>query len=100
MHMRHAREGAPGSLDVTGSVIRPLEKMRVGILLFEQVVGLRRRVGTTGCSWGATDAVGTEPLDYLRDVLERISIHPATRIEELLPEHWQALRQGGDVSKP
>jgi hypothetical protein len=49
---------------------------------------------------GATGAVETEPLASLRDVLERISTHPASRIEELLPEHWQASRQGDDVSKP
>jgi transposase len=43
--------------------------------------------------------VGTEPLAYLRDVLERISTHPASRIEELLPDRWQALRRGGELPK-
>lgn len=33
-----------------------------------------------------------DPWVYLRDVLERISTHPAARIDELLPDHWQALR--------
>jgi transposase len=42
---------------------------------------------------------GAEPLAYLRDVLERVSTHPASRIEELLPDRWQALRQGDDVAK-
>jgi transposase len=37
--------------------------------------------------------VGVDPLAYLRDVLERISTHPARRIEELLPDCWHALRQ-------
>jgi hypothetical protein len=26
---------------------------------------------------------------HLRDVLDRISTHPARRIEELLPDRWQ-----------
>ena len=31
------------------------------------------------------------PEAYLRDVLDRISTHPASRIEELLPDRWKAL---------
>jgi transposase len=30
---------------------------------------------------------------YLRDVLDRISTHPAKRIEELLPDRRKALRE-------
>ena len=43
--------------------------------------------------------LGIDPQAYLRDVLERISIHPARRIEELLPDRWQALRQTGATAK-
>lgn len=32
---------------------------------------------------------GHEPHAYLKDVLERLPTHPASRIEELLPYHWQ-----------
>jgi transposase len=32
---------------------------------------------------------GIDPFAYLRDVLERISTHPASRIAELLPRNWQ-----------
>src|SRR5271165_1890228 len=39
--------------------------------------------------------LGIDPQAYLCDVLERISTHPARRIEELLPDRWQALRQPG-----
>jgi transposase len=37
--------------------------------------------------------MGIDPQAYLRDVLERISTHPARRIEDLLPDRWQELRQ-------
>jgi len=40
-----------------------------------------------------------DPQAYLRDVLDRISTHPARRIEELLPDRWQALRQAVGVPK-
>ena len=38
-----------------------------------------------------------DPQAYLRDVLDRISTHPARRIEELLPDRWQKLRQASDA---
>ena len=40
-----------------------------------------------------------DPQAYLRDVLDRVSTHPARRIEELLPDRWQALRQAGDAAE-
>jgi transposase len=43
--------------------------------------------------------LGIDPQAYLRDVLDRISTHPARRIEELLPDRWQALRRAGDTAK-
>jgi hypothetical protein len=30
--------------------------------------------------------LGNEPFAYLRDVLDRISTHPASRIDDLLPD--------------
>src|SRR3954453_1243620 len=44
-------------------------------------------------------ALGIDPQSYLRDVLERISTHPARRIEELLPDRWRALRPAGAPAK-
>ena len=41
--------------------------------------------------------LGIDPQAYLRDVLDRISTHPARRIDELLPDRWQELRQAGDA---
>ena len=31
---------------------------------------------------------GYEPYAYFRDVLDRLSTHPASRIDELLPHRW------------
>jgi transposase len=39
------------------------------------------------------------PEAYLRDVLDRISTHPAKRIEELLPDRWKALREAIAAAK-
>jgi hypothetical protein len=33
--------------------------------------------------------LGVEPFAYLRDVLERVSTHPQSRIEDLLPDRWK-----------
>ena len=41
---------------------------------------------------------GHDPYQYLKDVLERLPSHPASRIEELLPHRWSAsavVRQTG-----
>ena len=35
-----------------------------------------------------------EPLGWLRDVLTRLAAHPASRLEELLPEHWTPAAAG------
>jgi transposase len=35
------------------------------------------------------EANGVNPIDYLRDVMIRISTHPADRIDELLPDRWK-----------
>jgi transposase len=36
---------------------------------------------------------GIDPFAYFRDVLDRVSTHPASRIEELTPPHWQRMRE-------
>jgi hypothetical protein len=36
--------------------------------------------------------LGVEPFAYLRDVIDRVSTHPARRILELTPREWQRLR--------
>jgi hypothetical protein len=37
--------------------------------------------------------VGVAPVAYLRDVLMRVDTHPASRIDELLPQNWQSPAQ-------
>ena len=32
---------------------------------------------------------GVNPLDYLADILLRVQTHPASRIDELLPQNWR-----------
>lgn len=36
---------------------------------------------------------GIDPFLYLRDVFERIAAHPASRIDEFLPDRWLQIRQ-------
>jgi hypothetical protein len=42
--------------------------------------------------------LGIDPQSYLRDVLDRVSTHPARRIEELLPDRWRESRQAGEAA--
>ncbi len=41
--------------------------------------------------------LGVDAFAYLRDVLERISTHPARRIGELLPDQWKKARAGAET---
>jgi hypothetical protein len=43
--------------------------------------------------WTTCKNLKVDPLAYLTDVLRRISTHPARRIEGLLPDRWQELRE-------
>jgi transposase len=40
--------------------------------------------------------LSVDPFTYLRDIFERISSHPKSRLAELLADHWLAARQRGD----
>jgi len=37
-------------------------------------------------------ALGADPFAYLRDVLDRVSTHPHSRLEELLPDRWKPVQ--------
>jgi len=39
------------------------------------------------------EACGVNPMEYLPDVMRRISTHPASQIRELLPDRWQPARE-------
>jgi hypothetical protein len=39
------------------------------------------------------DVFEWEPFAYLREVLDRVSNHPASRIAELLPDVWRPLQR-------
>ena len=38
-----------------------------------------------------------DPFGYFRDVLARVSTHPADKIDELLPVEWKKLNVEGDT---
>ena len=45
-------------------------------------------------------ALGVDPYAYLRDVLDRISTHPYSRLDELLPDLWKKLRESAGAQGP
>jgi transposase len=51
---------------------------------------------------GTCKRLGINPFEYLRDVIDRVSSHPASRVQELLPRFWLAARQqtAGATSDP
>ena len=44
------------------------------------------------------DAVGVDPVEYLKDVLMGVDAHPASRIDELLPHNWTPPLRWTDTS--
>ncbi len=42
--------------------------------------------------FGTCKIHGINPFEYLKDILERVNTHPASRIDELLPIQWEKLR--------
>jgi hypothetical protein len=53
-----------------------------------------KRAATIYSLIGMCRLLGIEPFAYLRDVLERIPTHPASRIAELTPRGWLVARGG------
>jgi len=42
----------------------------------------------------------SDPYDYLVDVLQRVSEHPASRVDELTPRKWKALFAANPLRSP
>jgi transposase len=105
------------ALNHWGALIRPLEAGFLEIdngaserALKPVAIGRKNWLFAGSDNGGRTAAVlmslcttcknlGIDPQAYLRDVLDRISTHPARRIEELLPDRWQALRQASAAAR-
>jgi hypothetical protein len=41
-----------------------------------------------------------DPYDYLVDVLQRVSQHPTSRVDELTPRKWKALFAANPLRSP
>jgi len=41
---------------------------------------------------------GVNPFEYLRDVLDRVSTHPASAVADLLPQNWKPLPSACAIS--
>lgn len=57
--------------------------------LFVGTVGAGENLAVIGSLVASCEAEGVNPEAYLADVMERVSEHPASRIDELLPERWR-----------
>jgi hypothetical protein len=57
-------------------------------------------VYTTDGNLPISSRLDIDPEAYLEDILRRINTHPASRIDELLPDRWKAEKQDAseDVS--
>lgn len=47
---------------------------------------------------GTCKRLRINPFEYLSDVIDRVSTHPASRVLELIPRFWRAARQTADGS--
>ena len=83
----HARFDTPLSVDTSASE-RALRAVAVGRknYLFAGSNGGGRSAAVLYSVIGTCRRLGLDPFAYLRDVLERVCIHPAGRIAELLPD--------------
>ncbi|MEZ5327150.1 MAG: transposase domain-containing protein [Verrucomicrobiales bacterium] len=79
---------------------------------------IQKRGHQAGCSWAAKESrptntpailfsivmscrrIDLDPYAYLDDILRRVNTHPASQIDELLPDRWLQSRkaEGRDVS--
>jgi transposase len=72
--------------------IRPVVLGRVN-WLFAGSLRAGQRAAAIMSLIGSAKMNDLDPYAYLRDVLERLPTHPASRIGELLPHHWRPSRR-------
>ena len=41
-----------------------------------------------------------DPYKYLVDILQRISLHPALQVEDLIPRNWKTRFEGNPLKAP
>lgn len=70
--------------------IRPLALGRKNYLFAGSPAGAQR-IAMMYSFFGSCLANDVEPYAWLKDVLERIPIHPINKLEELLPSEWRAI---------
>ena len=97
----HAQEDKTAALAKAEDVMAKLKAMKLG-----QAAEIGRKNWLfAGSEEGASRAAivyslvascklcGIDPFAYFRDVLDRVSTHPASWVEELTPPHWQRMRE-------
>jgi transposase len=75
------------------NAIRPVAIGRKNWLFLGHPEGGGERAEVFYTLIGTCKRLGINPFEYLKDVIDRVSSHPASRVRELLPRFWQAARQ-------
>jgi len=70
------------------NLIRPVALGRKNYLFAGSHVGAKR-AATVYSLLGSCQLQGINPYDYLRDILQRLPLHPVNKLEELLPPFWK-----------
>jgi hypothetical protein len=42
---------------------------------------------------------GVNPVEYLKDVLTRIAAHPASKLDQIIPDQWNAARKPAEEAR-
>jgi transposase len=94
-----ARRSDDTAVDQTDAPYVPIDDSAVENALRPAAVGRKSYLHLGSERGGRTAAVlmslvqsgrrlGTAPHAYLHDVLNRVSTHPASRVDDLLPDRW------------
>ena len=75
------------------NTIRPVALGRKNFLFLGSAQGGGERAEVFYSLIQSCRRLGFDPFAYLSDVIERISTHPASRVEELTPRGWKEMQQ-------